>query len=118
MTKNSRQKFKYLENEKNFYCEIKSTFHQFKGFSVAKNCLSLDSVSLSNRSTIPLFFSRITHFIPELTYLQNIAELAYLKRLDKKDYAFPGKHQEINGTSVNKQNTQTHTEKDNVRKRQ
>ena len=29
MTKKSRQKFKYLENEKNFWGEIKSTFHHF-----------------------------------------------------------------------------------------
>ena len=27
MTKKSRQKFKYLENEKSFWCEIKSVFH-------------------------------------------------------------------------------------------
>ena len=29
MTKESRQKFKYLENEKTFYTEIKSIFHHF-----------------------------------------------------------------------------------------
>ena len=29
MPKKSRQKFKYLENEKSFYDEIKSIFHQF-----------------------------------------------------------------------------------------
>ena len=29
MTKNSRQKFKYLESEKSFYGEIKKIFHQF-----------------------------------------------------------------------------------------
>ena len=36
MTKKSRQKFKYLENEKSFQVEIKSTFIIFKGLSVAK----------------------------------------------------------------------------------
>ena len=30
MIENSRQKFKYLENEKRFYGEIKSIFHHFK----------------------------------------------------------------------------------------
>ena len=29
MNKKSRQKFKYLENKKSFYGEIKSTFHIF-----------------------------------------------------------------------------------------
>ena len=29
MTKKSRQKLKYLENEKSFYDEIKSIFHHF-----------------------------------------------------------------------------------------
>ena len=29
MPKKSRQKFKYLENEKSFYDEIKSIFHNF-----------------------------------------------------------------------------------------
>ena len=29
MTKKSRQKFKYLENEKSFYDEIKNIFHHF-----------------------------------------------------------------------------------------
>ena len=39
MTKRSRQKFKYLENEKSFSGEIESIFHNFKGFLVVKNCL-------------------------------------------------------------------------------
>ena len=30
MSKKSRQKFKYLENEKSSYDEIKSTFHHFR----------------------------------------------------------------------------------------
>ena len=36
---NSRQIFKYLENEKSFWGEIKLFFIIFKGLSVAKNCL-------------------------------------------------------------------------------
>ena len=47
MTKKSRQKFKYLENEKSFYGEIKSIFHYFKGLSVAKNCLRPESASVN-----------------------------------------------------------------------
>ena len=41
--KKSRQKLKYLENEKSFRGEIKSIF---KGISVAKNCLRRESVPL------------------------------------------------------------------------
>ena len=36
VTKKSRQKFKYLENEKSLKREIKTIFHHFNGFSVAK----------------------------------------------------------------------------------
>ena len=41
MTKISRQKLKHLENEKSFWSEIKSIFHDFQRdlLSVAKNCL-------------------------------------------------------------------------------
>ena len=46
MTKNSRQKFKYLENEKSFQGEMKSICIFFKGLSVAKSCLRPDSVPL------------------------------------------------------------------------
>ena len=46
MTKKSRQKLKYLENEKSFLGEIKSIFIIFKGLSAAKNCLRPDSVPL------------------------------------------------------------------------
>ena len=34
MPKKSGQKFKYLENEKSFYDEIKSIFHNFEGLSL------------------------------------------------------------------------------------
>ena len=37
MTKKSRQKFKYLENEKNFQDEIKSIFHHFKKAFIEEN---------------------------------------------------------------------------------
>ena len=45
MTKNSRQKLKYLESEKCFWGETKST--NFKGLSVAKSCLRPESAPLS-----------------------------------------------------------------------
>ena len=48
MTKKSRQKFKYLENEKSFYGEVKSMFLIiFEGLSVAKNSLKPESVPLN-----------------------------------------------------------------------
>ena len=34
MTKMSKEKFKYLENETSFYDEIKIIFHHFKGLSL------------------------------------------------------------------------------------
>ena len=39
MTKNTRQKFHYLENKKSFQHEIKNIFHHFKVFLVAEYCL-------------------------------------------------------------------------------
>ena len=42
MTKKSRQKLKYLENEKNFEGEIKSIFHHFENsFSLRTESASL-----------------------------------------------------------------------------
>ena len=49
MTKKPRQKFKYLENEKSFYDEIKSIFHHFKGLLVDNNCLRPESALLNKR---------------------------------------------------------------------
>ena len=46
ITKESRQKLKYLENEKSFIGKIKSIFHHFKGLSDSKNCLRSESTSL------------------------------------------------------------------------
>ena len=37
MTKKSRQKFKYRENEKSFYYEIKSIFHHFQRAFIETN---------------------------------------------------------------------------------
>ena len=54
MTKMSRQKLKYLENEKNFWSEIKSIFHHFKGLSVAKNLIKPESAPLN-------FNGRVAH---------------------------------------------------------
>ena len=48
MTKKSRQKVKYLENEKSLQGEIKSIFHKiFKWLSFAKNCLRPERAPLS-----------------------------------------------------------------------
>ena len=52
MTKNSIQKFKYLQNKKSFWGEIKSIFNIFKGLSIAKNCIRTEST--------PLFLKFIT----------------------------------------------------------
>ena len=46
MTKNSRQKHKYLKNEKSFLRKIKSFFHHFyRGFS-CQNCLRPETAPL------------------------------------------------------------------------
>ena len=50
MTKKSRQKLNYLESEKSFWGEIKSIFHHFKGFSVAKNCIRPKSAPLKKKN--------------------------------------------------------------------
>ena len=47
MTKKSRQKLQYLENEKSFWGEIKRIFYNFKGLSVAKSCLRPESAHLN-----------------------------------------------------------------------
>ena len=46
MIKKSKQKFKYLENDKSFYGEIKSIFIIFKRLPIAKNCLRSETVLL------------------------------------------------------------------------
>ena len=47
MTQKSRQKLKYLENEKSIQGEIQRFFMIFKGLSYAKNCLGPESVHLT-----------------------------------------------------------------------
>ena len=47
MIKKSRQKLKYLENEKSFRGETKSIFHHFKELSVAKHRLRPETPLLS-----------------------------------------------------------------------
>ena len=49
MGKKSRQKFKYLENEKSFQDEIKTFFFNFEGLSVAKNCLRPETAPSKGR---------------------------------------------------------------------
>ena len=44
LTKKSKQKLKYLENEKTFWREYKAFFIIFKGLSAAKYCLRPESV--------------------------------------------------------------------------
>ena len=58
MTKKSRHKRKYLENEKSFKSEIKSIFIIFRELSVAKNCFSYESALLRfrSRSSYPELF--------------------------------------------------------------
>ena len=54
MTKMSRQKFKYLENEKSFYDEIKSIFYHFLRAIIEVNkkiFLEGESPTLSNMPT-------------------------------------------------------------------
>ena len=63
MTKMSRQKLKYIENEKSFRGEIKSIFTIFKGLSVAKNCIRPDSAPLSRRSIILTASVNKTHHV-------------------------------------------------------
>ena len=46
MTKKSKQKSKYLENEKSFWGEIKSIFHHFWRISIAKSFLRPESAPL------------------------------------------------------------------------
>ena len=59
MTKKSRQKFKYFENEKSFQSEIKKHFSSFlKGLSVAKNCLRLESTPLMKANRHNLILSQ------------------------------------------------------------
>ena len=47
MTEKSGQKFKYLENEKSFWGEIKGIYHHFKGLSFGEDGLRPESVPLS-----------------------------------------------------------------------
>ena len=49
MTKKSRQKLNYLEDEKSFWSQTKSIFHIFKGLSFAKNCLRPDCAPLKQQ---------------------------------------------------------------------
>ena len=54
MTKKSKQKFKYLENEKSFKRETESIFHLFKGLLIVKNGLRPESAFLSNVCYAPM----------------------------------------------------------------
>ena len=47
MIRMSKQKFKYLENKKSFYAEIKCIIHHFKGLLGVKNHLRRKCAPLS-----------------------------------------------------------------------
>ena len=53
MTKKSRQKFKYVENEKSFWDEIKNIFHYFWKTSIEAN----NNFFLKGEGTILIFFN-------------------------------------------------------------
>ena len=63
MSKKSRQKLKYLENEKSFYDEIKSIFHHFLRAFIEANKANLflegESLTLRPLVLISIFFINI-----------------------------------------------------------
>ena len=88
MAKKSRQKSKYLENEKSFRLEIKSIFHHFKGFSVAKHCLRPESaplMSVKNKSNLNfvIFINR-----KSLKEISSLKTKKSNKAFSKKEYIF------------------------------
>ena len=93
ITIKSRQKFKYLENEKNFYGEIKSIFNLFKRLSDAKNCLRPQSA--------PLLFFLINLENGLKKHLRKVAEknmdlsnqLFFFKIFTRCDYVIPSQVQ-------------------------
>ena len=55
MPKNSRQKFKYIENEKSFWDEIKSIFHQFwRAVIEANNKIFFEGESPTLTTNVPI----------------------------------------------------------------
>ena len=59
MIKMSRQKSKYLENEKSFWGQIKSIFHNFKGFSVAEKGVGPESAPLRRIMSLTDLINRL-----------------------------------------------------------
>ena len=68
MTKKSRQKLKYLENEKSFWGDTKRIFVIFKELSVVKNCLRPESATL--KPVAFLVFLKDSH-LKMFTYAYN-----------------------------------------------
>ena len=58
-TKKSRQKLKYLENEKSFWRKKNAFFIVFTGLSVAKNCLRPESGLLKYLQMTHCFFQKL-----------------------------------------------------------
>ena len=73
MTKSSRQKSKYIENEKSFYGEIKSIFHHLKAFQ-SPQIVSYLRVCLENGTPSRIFSnfsnSRFSEFF-RISFLWN-----------------------------------------------
>ena len=81
MIKKSRQKFKYLENEKSFYCEIKSIFHFFKkafrcqklsqtlecAFKIYFLKIRIDSVNQTLRNKEKVIYTCNTNILTRIT---------------------------------------------------
>ena len=78
MTKKSRQKLKYLENEKSFWSEIKSIFIIFKGRLIAKNCLRHKSAHLNK------IFLKILQYSQE----NSVLEYLFYNVADRQAYNF------------------------------
>ena len=62
MTKNPRQKFKYLENKTGFLAEMKNIFHHFKGLSLKlMKQIFLEGESLTLKNLKQLLHSETSH---------------------------------------------------------
>ena len=94
LTEKSRQKFKYLENKKSFWGEIKTSFHDFKrAFNCQKlsfkpflehdqNAKTKSSISWENIRT---FFGRWeSDFQQTLTWKVNVTEIFSLQNIVQK----------------------------------
>ena len=98
MTKKSRQKFKYLENEKSFYGEIKSIFHFFKkafrcqklsqtlecAFKIYSLKIRIDSVNQTLRNKEKVIYTCNTNILTRITD-QKILSVCSCLSIDMKN---------------------------------